>query len=127
MLKMNYGIFFEEVVSETKPPEQNLWDGQSELEVGMVVKVKGEDFLVKLVSDDGEEVVLDMECSGLQVVNKAYIKAAKKSHKEQTFDKVLKAWVHQGLDFAYDTKDSAVHLESFFDVMYDVMEKEEEK
>lgn len=118
---MNYGIFFEEVVSETKPPEQNLWDGQSELEVGMVVKVKGEDFIVNFLNDTLKFAATGVGSKRLCILNMDEISAAKKSHKEQTFDKVLKAWVHQGLDFAYDTKDSAVHLESFFDVMYDVM------
>lgn len=100
---------------------QHLWDGVSDLEVGMTVKYQGIDFPVKCISDDGGEVVLYMNCSGLQVVNRSNIKAAKLSHKEETLKKVMEAWKRQGLDFAHDIKGSHAPIENVFNIVYDVM------
>ena len=112
---------FFEVVQEAKQQDLWPWDGIEDLEVGMTVKHKGHNFPVKYISDDGEEVVLDMDCPGLQVVDKCYILPAVKSPKEQTFDKVLSSWKRQGLDFGYYNKDSSVNMGAFFDMVWDIM------
>jgi len=122
--------FFEVVVQESVPSDNHLdvvkgtlWDGKSTLEVGMIVKYKGYDFPVEFISEEGTQAVMK-GILGLQVVLFKDLKAAAKSKKEATLDKVLTAWQGKHLDYAHDTKSSTVPFGEVFDLIYDVMEGE---
>lgn len=120
-----FGIYKEDVVIGSSEHhffevEDNLWDGVSELEVGMTVK-NSFDYKKEIKLLDGNICVLKGENGNLSICEIAKLKPAIKSEREQTFDKVLDVWKRQSLDYAYDTKSSTVNLGEFFEVMYDVM------
>ena len=116
--------FFEEVPI-TKQTEPVLWHGESPLEVGMVVKdYRREYYVVEMV--EATQVILRKENGLLAIAYIENLERAKPSPKEETFEKFLSQWHRKGLDFAYDNKNSTAKLGDMFDVLYDVMNKENE-
>ena len=109
-------------VGESEDKQPHLWDGEEELEVGMVVKYKGSSYTIKYLEES--DVVFNMGFSGLQVVDKSYLQRASKTHKEETLEKVMDTWCKKGVDFAFDTQDSKASLGEVFDVVYEIMRGE---
>ena len=116
---------FFEIVTKTENKQFNgiLWDGTSKLEVGMVVKVnEGAEYLINFINKTGTKLSASNTFNDrLVILNIDECEAATKTEKELTFEKVMSAWKHQSLDFAYDTRDSKATIESVFDVVYEVM------
>ncbi len=103
---------FKEVLDEDS---SIYWDGKdtNDIEVGMVVQTKGECFPVVFIK--GCEVVLDMDCSGLQVLQMRYLKRALPTPRELAFTRFLDA--HKS---AHDGKNSLTTLGTAFDVLWEV-------
>lgn len=100
-------------------PGTFLWDGVSPVEVGMFVK-NSLGTLFEVVMVKGNQVVLEIEGS-LSTADIKNIFRSKKTYKEETLEEVMKVWVGQGLDFAYDSSDSRFKISDVFDVVYEVM------
>lgn len=101
--------FFEEVLEEI------LWDGVSQIEVGMTVSYRNEPYKVEFLKD--QQVLIEME-TGLEIIHIIDLRPSKPSHKEETFDAFLKVWRSQSLDYAQDCKSSSATLGQVFDVCY---------
>lgn len=121
---------FFELVPEDKNITEDLdgsilWDGVSELKVGMKVKFFKEELSTVVLIKDSQ-VVISHKDGSLSLTKLSNLRAAKPTHKEATLTKVVKAWKIQGLDFAFDTEDSLCNcsLKRVFNVIYGVIEEE---
>lgn len=119
--------YFEEITDEQETPalEETLyWHEGQPLTAGLIVgkNCSGDrEFFVKYVGDYYVVLADKREETTSTISN---LRSLVKSDKDVIFDEVLSLWKSQSLDNAYDNKSSVVHLESFFDTVYQVMKGE---
>ncbi|AKO61018.1 hypothetical protein AXI76_gp117 [Pseudoalteromonas phage H101] len=127
LITTNEFQFFEEITDEQETPalEETLyWQEDQPLTAGLIVgkNCSGDrEFFVKYVGDYYVVLSDKREETTSTISN---LRSLVKSDKDVIFDEVLSLWKSQSLDNAYDNKSSVVHLESFFNIVYQVMKGE---
>ncbi len=69
-------------------------------------------------------IVKDLSTKEEHSIQIKNLMSLKKSHKEETLEKVMSSWKGQSLDYAFDTGFSTAPIEKVFDLVYSVMKED---